>query len=223
MRSGNPPALFRETGSEHGRRRTDRLSRSAAPHAPPATRSVRTGATGCWDSTTTPASGGCDRIVNAARSRWPLQSGGMRMSVMTSSRRWRRAAYTRHGASSWAATTSPSRAAPRPLRSRRARQLGLDSRAGCSARDPQGAAEDLHPVTQPAQPRTCGVGPDTAAAVVHHVDGQRVAFEAQGRVDAAGVGVLDDVGERLRGDEVRRALDRAPAAGPVGRGRRAWS
>jgi hypothetical protein len=75
------------------------------------------------------------------------------------------------------------------------------------AGDLQAPADGLDAVEEPAQPRAAGrVG--AAGAVVGDGDGQRVAGGRDVDLGGTGLGVLDDVRERLGHEEVGGRLDR---------------
>src|SRR5581483_7621533 len=87
------------------------------------------------------------------------------------------------------------------------RNLGAEQRAvRLRARDAERAAQRLDPVGQPDQ-----AGPAlrlrAAAPIVLDLHDQRSVLAARAQTDVRRLGVLHDVRERLRDDEVRRDLD----------------
>ena len=71
--------------------------------------------------------------------------------------------------------------------------------------DPQATVERLDSVAEAAEPGAGGVG--AADAVVGDLDRHAAVRAHDVESDARGIRVLDDVGERLGGDEVHRCLD----------------
>ncbi len=92
-------------------------------------------------------------------------------------------------------------------RSRPARNLPIDARpAVVSALDTKLPTSGLDAISEPAQARAV-VGRSTAATVVLDLDREPRVLEARRDPRARRAGVLDDVGQRLAGHEVRGALD----------------